>query len=180
MASEVSKSEGWDGVSEPMARQILSQAETYLQAQLQTALAADSRATTMAGLFVTLALAALGGGLGYWDKAGASSPLIAGLIAGGLFTAAAGHAAWAARPIDFYFPGNVPDGWMDCRHAALAPMLGYEAENYGAHINANDIALGANQKALRRSYAFAIAAPLLGAIGWFLPLICSFCPGATA
>lgn len=172
--------DGWVGVSEPMARQILTQAETYLQAQLQSALAADSRATAMAALFVTLALAASGGGLGYWNESGSLSPLLGGLSAGALLTAAAGSAAWAARPINFFFPGNVPDSWMDCRGNDLAAMLGYEAENYGEHIKANDNALGENQRALRRSYGFAIAAPVVGAVAWLLPLICPSSPAATA
>ncbi len=51
----------WDGVTEEMARQILAQGESYLQAQLQTALASDQRSTTMASILVTVA-AAVGAG----------------------------------------------------------------------------------------------------------------------
>jgi hypothetical protein len=164
--------EGWSGVSEAMARQILLQAETYLQAQLQLAISADSRATSMASLYVTLTLAVLGGGLGYWHETGAWSPLLAGLVSGGFLTGAAVFAAWAARPVDFYLPGNVPDGWMECRKNELAPMLGYEAENYGTHIDTNNRILGANQDAIRRAYKLAIAAPIAGAIAWLVTFIC--------
>ena len=170
----------WSEVEEPMARQILTQAETYLQSQLQCAIAADGRATSMAALFVTLALAALGAGFGYSNETDKLSPLLAGLASGALLTAAASCAAWAARPIDFFFPGNVPSSWTALRHERLATMLGYEAENLEGHIAANDLALGENQAAIRRAYWLAIAAPLAGAAAWLLPLICSSSPVGTA
>lgn len=162
----------WSGVTEPMARQILAQGEAYLQAQLQSAIASDSRATSMSGLFVTLALAAVGAGLGYWQQIASVSPLLSGLTAGGLLTAAAALSAWAGRPIDFFYPGNEPRHWFGNRTGDLVQMLGGEAENYDKHIAINDRALGDSQIALRRAYKLGIAAPIAGAVAWLLPLIC--------
>lgn len=166
----------WSGVTEDMARQIAGQGETFLKAQLQAALAADSRATAMAGLYVTLALAVIAAGLGYWDKTGNSSALWSAALAGGLLVVAAILAAWAARPIEFYYPGNQPGQWFDGRRNDLVTMIGGEAENYDARITYNDERLGENQIAIRRAFGFAIAAPLGGVIGWLLPLICSSSP----
>ncbi|MEO6716482.1 MAG: hypothetical protein ABIM50_04445 [Novosphingobium sp.] len=163
----------WALVDEAMARQIQSQGEIFLQAQLHCAIASDSRATTMAGLFITLALAALGGGLGYWHETSSLSPLLSGLMSGALLTAAAALAAWSARPINFFFPGNQPKNWFAGRRDALPIMIGGEAENYQRHIDANDRTLGENQTALRCAYWLAIAAPLAGAVAWLIPAICS-------
>lgn len=167
----------WSDVSEPMVRQILTQGETYLKSQLQAGIAADARATSMTSLFVTLALAVLGAGLGYWQKTGDFSPMLAGLTGGIMLSAAAGSAAWAARPIDFYFPGNEPSNWFEGRKEKLTVMLGGEAENYETHIKANDRALGGNQRAIHRAYALAVTAPLASTIAWFLPFMCSSCQG---
>ena len=167
----------WSGVSEAMARDIKAQGETFMQCQLQAALAADSRATSMAGLYVSLALATFAAGFGYWDKTENLSPLIAGLASGVLFIAAAILAAWAARPIDFYFPGNQPSQWFPGRLNDLVPMIGGEAENYDERIAYNDERLGENQVAIRRAFTLAIIAPFAGAMGWILPLTCPFYPG---
>jgi hypothetical protein len=158
----------WSGVSEDMARQIFAQGETFMQAQLQAALAADSRATTTASIFVTLALAVLAGGLGYLDKAGGHPIVVASLIAGGFLLIGSGFAAWAARPIDFYFPGNQPQQWFPGRKTALAIMLGGEAENYDARIAYNEAKLVANHRAIYAAFWFALASPVAGGIAWWV------------
>jgi len=166
----------WSGVAEPMAREILAQGEKFMQSQLQAALAADSRATSMAGLYITLSLATTAAGAGYWDKAGNISALLACIAAGGSLMAAAILAAWAARPIDFYFPGNQPHQWFPGKMNDIVTMIGGEAENYDERIAYNDERLGENQRAIRRSFMLAIIAPIAGCIGWALPFICSFSP----
>jgi hypothetical protein len=167
----------WSGVDEKMARQILTQGEIFLSAQLQAALAADARATTMAGLYTTLALATLAGGFGYWDKTSDIAPLLAALVAGSLLAVAAAMAAWAARPIDFYFPGNQPSQWFAGRLNNLVTMIGGEAENYDTRIAYNDARLGENQTAIRRAFIVAIVSPLAGALMWGASSICSSFPG---
>ena len=47
----------WSQVSDDMARQILHQGELYLATQVQTAIAADQRATTSASIFSGFAAA---------------------------------------------------------------------------------------------------------------------------
>ncbi len=166
----------WSGVDQKMALQILKQGETYLAAQLQTALAADARAAALAGLYTTLSLAVFAGGLGYWDKTANLSPLLSAIASGTCLAIAAALSAYSARPIDFYFPGNVPKNWIPYRKASLVPMIGGEAEHCDRSIAANDLQLSKNQLAIRRAYWFAIGAPFVGLAAWLLPLICSSCP----
>lgn len=166
----------WTGVSEEMARQIFAQGETFMQAQLQAALAADSRATAMAGIFVTLSLAVLGGSFAYWDSKDSLPILAAGVVAGTLLLASAVAAAWAARPIDFYFPGNQPHQWFPGRMNNLVGMIGGEAENYDARIVFNQERLGENQTAIKVAFWLALAAPLLASTAWIVTMAtCSSC-----
>lgn len=158
----------WTGVSEATARQIMTQGETFMQAQLQAAIAADSRATAMAGLYTTLALAVLGAGFGYSNSADSTSALFAGLCAGVLLIVAAIFANWAARPCDFYFPGNQPSQWFPVKRVALAKLLGGEAENYEARIAFNETTLASNKRALERAHIAAILSPISGIAGWLL------------
>ena len=160
----------WTGVSEDTARQIMAQGETFMQAQLQAAIAADSRATTMAGLYITLALAVLAAGFGYSDITDSNSALLAGLLAGIFLIAAAVFANWSARPCDFYFPGNQPSQWFAVRNIELAQLLGGEAENYEERIVFKDAVLGVNKTALERAHIIAILSPVAGIAGWLLGL----------
>jgi len=171
----------WSGVSDAMARQIVAQGETYLQAQLQAAIASDQRASTMASILATVAAAIIAGSIAYWDKAGDVPVLLAGLTgAVGLLTAA-GFAAWAARPTDFFFPGNQPAHWWEWRKGDFIKMMGGEAENYQRHIEANDEILMHNQRAIWRGFKTAIGAPVAAVLVWgATELIGSFCQGWTA
>jgi hypothetical protein len=160
----------WTGISEDTARQIMAQGETFMQAQLQAAIAADGRATTMAGLYITLALAVLAAGFGYGDSADSSSAVLAGFLAGIFLITAAVFASWSARPCDFYFPGNQPSQWYPVRNVPLTQLLGGEAENYEARIVFNEAVLGQNKTALERAHIIAILAPVAGIAGWLLGL----------
>lgn len=165
----------WADVDRAMAERILAQGETFMTAQLQAALAADSRATTMAGMFITLALAVIAGGVAWGEGASGRPHLIAGFVCGGLFLLAALRASWAARPIDFYFPGNQPSQWWPCRKGDLTAMLGGESENYEERIDYNQDRLSENQKAIRDAFVLAMLAPVLGAAVWLL-FICFSSP----
>jgi hypothetical protein len=165
----------WSGVSEPMVRQIFQQAETFMRAQFDAALAADTRAMTMASVFVTLATAIIAGAIAYGDKAG-HAPAIAGAFAGALvMLIGAALGVWAARPIDFYFPGNQPEKWFPIRGGDLIEALGGESENYARHIAANDAALTANNGALILGAILGVLSPLIGLVVWALTN--AFCRG---
>ena len=118
----------WTGVEEAMARQILAQGEIYLRAQLDTALASDQRATTMGSVVAAIASALLAGSIAYWDKAGSNPVLLAGIATAIVLLISAGFCMWAARPVDFYYPGNQPAHWFPVRTENLVEAIGGEAE----------------------------------------------------
>ena len=156
----------WKIVDLEMAREIKAQGETFLHAQLQAAIASDQRATTMAGVCVTLATAVVAAGIAYWDKAG-SFPILFGAFAGAVsLLFAAGCAGWSARPVDFYYPGNQPRQWYEARNADVKVALGGEAENYDRHIASNQVILTSSRKAINLAFWAAIMSPIIGGAVW--------------
>jgi hypothetical protein len=166
----------WTDVSESMVRQIVQQAETYLQSQFQAGLASDQRAMTIASVLVTVATAAAASALAYWDKTGSLPILAAGLAGATVMLVGAGLGAWAARPVDFYYPGNQPSSWYHCRRGDLVKALGGEAENYEQHIDYNEAILRNNNRAIAWSAKLAIAAPIVAVAVWAV----SLCPFSRA
>lgn len=173
MTDEPDQGIDWATVNEAMARQIFEQGETFLQSQLQVALASDQRAITIAGIYSAIATAVIAGAIAYWDKTDSLAVLLAGLIGGGWMLAGVGLCVWAARATMFYFPGNHPASWYECAGDSLSECLGGEAENYQTRIDANQLALAGNAKALGWGAFFAASAPLIGAGVWLVSTFCS-------
>lgn len=165
-ATTDTKDVDWDGVPEAMVRQIFQQAETYLQAQLQIAIASDARAMTLAGFLVALATALVAASLAYWDKSNSLPVLVGGLAGAAPMVAGAFFAVWAARPLDFYLPGNEPEKWFSVRQENLSEVIGGEAQNYGDHIACNKALIEANASSLILATKCAVAAPVIGAAAW--------------
>ena len=158
----------WTGVSESMARQILHQGETFMQAQLQTAITQDQRAVTAASVFVAVAVALVGGSLAYWDKQADLPMLIGGVVAASAFTIAGIICFWSARPISFFFPGNYPQQWWSENKRTLAVVIGEETENYQVRIEKNARCLDANGRAMRVGVIVALAAAPAAFIAWLI------------
>ncbi len=78
---------------------------------------------------------------------------------------ASAFAAFAARPVTFYFSGNQPSQWFQGRRNELAPMLGGEAENYEARIVFNDRCMSSSKRAVDRALMMAVVAPLAALLG---------------
>jgi hypothetical protein len=151
-----------------MARQILSQGEVHMQAQLDVAIAADQRATTASSLFASIAAATTAATLAYWDKSGDLPILIAGISGSAAMGIGAIITLRAANPVDFYLPGNHPRNWYDCRFEPIPAMLGAEAENYQYRIDRNRDVLLANAATFKQGTTLAVAAPLLALGVWVL------------
>ena len=165
--SETDEGVDWTNTPEPMARDILAQGETFLHAQMQSALASDQRATTMAGLLITISTATFAGVVALWERL-ESDALAAGFTSAAVLLLAAVAAAWAARPIDFWFPGSRPEDWYEGRLCKPADMLGGEAENVQFRIDENEALMSGNQTALRLSFVLALLSPLAGLAVWRL------------
>ena len=157
--TEESEGVDWAGTEQEMVERILRQGEIFVAAQLQAALAADSRSTVMGAMCITLALAAIAAGAAWGEGSRGVPYLVSAFVCGMFLLLAAYRAAWDARPITFYYPGNYPSQWWPNRDCPLVPILGGEAENYEARIVYNGKELTENQEALEDVFAFAILSP---------------------
>ena len=155
-------------ISLEMADRVLRQGELYLQAQLQSAIAADQRATTMAAFFGTLGSAVVAASIAYWDTTSDLPTLIAGLAGAAFMVSGAGVCLWAARPVNFYFVGNHPQSWFDVLGRPLPEVLLGEAENYQDHIVSNTNLLEYNGTCLKWGAATAVVAPVFDFLFWAL------------
>lgn len=151
-----------------MARLILHQGETFLSSQLQVATASDMRALTAASVLTAIGTAVIAATLVYWSEEKNLQLLLAGIACGVVTIIGAFFALWAARPIEFYFPGNHPKEWWDCRTCDLPRAIGGESENYQIRIESNERCLAKNGFALIIGAAIAATAPLIGLIVWLL------------
>jgi hypothetical protein len=156
----------WSGISEAKAKQIYELGQTHLQAQLQTALAADARATATAGLFLALGSAILAAGLSHWAAKGSWPILGAAIIASATFLLAGLRAAWAARPVPFYLPGTPPEKWFEDINSDLSELLGGQAEIDDRDIRRNQTQLVRNANAMRDAFALALLAPVFALVVW--------------
>jgi hypothetical protein len=164
-------------------QQMLAQAETYLNAQLQIGTAADQRALVFAGFIAAIVVAAGGG---------ASALLLAGdsLFLGYLgFATVAGLlvslacAVHAARPVSFEYPGNSPAEWAQdiSTGKSLLDSMREQAAHYATMIETNNRTLESNCIWLRRSQMIALWVLTLGGaacLAFFLtrdliPFLCS-------
>lgn len=158
----------WDDVPLEMAHQILRQGEAYLSAQLQTAIASDQRSTTSASIFTGFAAAIQAASLAYWTNDGQLAVVVGGVVSSICLLCGAFCHFHAARPVDFYFPGNRPEAWFGTRKVKLAVAIGGETENYQFCIAHNDEIIDNNAEWYRRGSRFVLMAPVLGTLSFSL------------
>lgn len=158
----------WDNVPLEMAQQILHQGEMYLSSQLQTAIASDQRSTTSASVFIGFAAALQAASVAYWSDDGQFAVVGGGLISSLFLLCGAFCYFHAARPVDFYFPGNLPEAWFGTRNQKLVAAIGGEAENYQFCIVHNEGILGGNADWYRLGSRFVLVAPIFGLLTFSL------------
>ena len=155
----------WSSVTEPMARQILAQAQTYLQCQWQAGIAADQRAVTTASILITTSTAVTGGAIAYGTASHPDLNIVAaGFIAGWLLLLGAILCFWSARPEPFFSPGNEPSQWWPIRHEDLVKSIGGETENLQKHIEYNNKVLADRSRWFNYGVVAAVTAPLASSI----------------
>jgi hypothetical protein len=121
-------------------REILRQSECYLEAQLAAGLAADQRATTFASILAGSLTVIIGGVativLGESRYQVILLPALPMVIC---FAVSLWLSAEAAKPVDFYYRGNVPMGWLDDiqRKKELEISLAEQAFHYDEMIADN-------------------------------------------
>lgn len=168
MIDPVSETPPDDAIPLAMAERVLQQGELFLQAQLDSALASDQRAMTTAAFFASVAAAITAGVIAYWDNSAEFAVLIAGLSGAMIMAIGACVCLWAARPVDFYFPGTHPACWEGVIHLPLNEVLWGEAQNYQDNIEKNAALLEKNGKVLYRGAMLAAASPLVAIALWLL------------
>lgn len=156
----------WDKVDPLVTEFVLSQAEKYLQTQISTSIAGDQRALTSASIFTTLGGAILAAAIAYWTSERDLAVLIAGVLSGSAAVFGSILCLYAARPVDFYFPGSTPEAWESCLREPLGTSKGIEVENYQERIDYNEDVLARNAKALWWGARVAASSPALGVAVW--------------
>jgi hypothetical protein len=100
----------WDDIPEAGLREILRQAETYLDSSLKVAVAADQRATTLMGIYGAVGVALLVSAATIGTRAQPDLALISAIIAVALLLLCAGLlCGLAGKPVDFYVSGYEPE-----------------------------------------------------------------------
>lgn len=160
----------WAKVDDEIARQIVRHGELQVQAQLQTALAADQRSMTFSAVMAALTTLALGAALAILsDETPTRDVGIPMLVVGTVFVLSLFFAVLSARPIEFVFPGNHPKQLYENAAYLAGPIsenLGTDAENYQTTIEANEKRMKKNARLLLCAYWLSFAAPILGALTW--------------
>ena len=145
------------------------QAEACLDGTVQVAIAADTRATTLAGIFGGGSVALLAGAAtivagGNPDKFHAL--LVSALVAAGAWFVAAMLCAWSGKPRDFFLGGYEPR--LFAKSATdVTWMLRYATEDMQVRIDHNRTTLASNARVLRWGFYIAILG-VLASVGWFL------------
>lgn len=155
------------GASAESVKEIIRQAELRLQAQLQAAIAADSRSNALAAIQAAAAAALV-------VYAGASdvkaTPELAALVAAAFFSAGAMFAAWAARPIPFDFAGLNPSDWaqaIQTREPVDSARRAY-ANYLDDYLQANSTRMAANGESTTRSIKMMAMAPIAAVLVIYL------------
>lgn len=158
--------------SDKQLEQILSHAETFLAAQLQTGLAADQRALVFSGFLATAVVALVGAAGALMLRESHFLGYTAVLTAVGLMIALS-FAIQAARLVDFFLAGNRPCAWeTDIRSGlSLTASLTAQALHYDEMIMDNRATLDANCEKMNLAIVLTFLSLLNGGcafVGFFL------------
>lgn len=109
--------------------EIIRQAEQRMSTQVQMALAADGRAGLIGSLQSTASIGLLIAAFSNIQGEASAAAVGAAL----LLAAAAGFAAWAAKPVAFGLPGTSPCDWIDS--IAEKKSLLIDKAEYACHLD---------------------------------------------
>jgi hypothetical protein len=160
------------GADEPTLKEIMREAESFLEAQLKAALAADQRAMSVVTMSSAITAILIAGTVSFisakvtiWPHVLAIFPIFIGL-----FTAMFSGLS-AAKPVTFCYTGNNPKFWVPdiAAHKILSASLAGQAALYAKGISQNKTVLEENHQHVRRAlvaliYGVTFAAVIEGAI----------------
>ena len=154
----------WDSVKPEMLDFVFEQADKHLAAQLTMGIASDARAISIASIFIGFSGVIVAATTGYWAAIPSCLVLAVGISIGVTLFIAALCCFWAARPVDFYYPGNQPDNWYDVLSSDLTESKAFEIENYDQIISENAKILATNAKWLAAGFIAASLSPVIGVV----------------
>jgi hypothetical protein len=150
---------------EATLREIVREAESYLDAQLKSGLEADKRAMTLAAILAAVISFMVGGTASMIAAEVPIWPQISGVfILVGFLIAALFAAIHAARPTPFGYVGNDPKFWVAdvANKKPLKVSLAEQASFYSRDISANADCLDENHRCVRRALTLALMGILFG------------------
>jgi len=146
-------------VDEPTIREIVREAESFLEAQLKAALAADQRAMALAAMAAAVTAILIGGTVSLiaakvsiWPHILVIAPIFIGLFIA-MFSAVS-----AAKPVNFRYTGNNPKFWAPdvARKQSLVSSLAGQAALYAQGIEENKGVLEDNHRNVKRALSALI------------------------
>jgi hypothetical protein len=168
MTNQVTEEARWNDISEEATREILRQGELYLDRTLQTAIAADQRATTLMGIYgaVGVALLVAGATLGTRPQPELSL-IISIVVAAALILLAGLMCGRAGKPVDFYISGYEPEKIMPSSTDRLW-LLRYICDDVQCRIEANKEILRKSSSRILASFAVSGASVIAGIVIFFV------------
>ena len=150
---------------EAVVDEIIREAEIFIGEQFKAALAADSRALTLASVLGAAATLATGNLISIsgsqphiWPYAFGVVIIILALVLALI------NAVSAAKPISFEYNGNSPDQWLSdiVERKSLAEARAGQAFAYAVGIRTNKISLETNQRRITRAMTIALVGVIVG------------------
>lgn len=164
-------------------KEVIREAESFLSDQLKSALSADSRAMTFAGILAAITSFLVGSSANLissralvWPYSAPVGLIVAFLLLGLFF------AIRAARPTAFEYSGNSPKYWVKDveTQKSLVSSLASQAAIYASDIEKNDAYMAENHKNLGRALWCAFGGVAAGALLELALLSCYFFPACAA
>lgn len=173
MASQENDNIDWRSfaVANPtVLAEIIRQAELRLQAQLQSALAADARAGVLASIqgaaAAGLMVVAMSGEV---SRAAATAALSAGVC----LAVGSVCCAFALRPVPFCIVGNYPSMWLpDLAGESIIGAQAGTAAYYDEHLKKNEAQMASNNGLTRVGIFALVVSPMAGLLGAAVERIC--------
>ena len=154
-------------------KEIVREAEAYIDGQVTLATSADQRASVMASVFAAAgtAIAAALMTVAAQQHDVSYAPILAGGgFAAALFIIGAAFCVAATMPVDFSLPGSQPKNWKrDLENGTpLVQSLAEQAANFQCKIDDNSKVLKRNARLFMMGAISGILAPFMGLVIWIL------------
>jgi hypothetical protein len=166
----------FSNIKSDFRKEIVRGGESYLDGQVKIAASADSRASSLAGMYTAAATALTAGVViaifnAAGDKLAVRLPLLFGGGGAALcFLIGAMLCIRAIQPVGFFLPGCEPANWQEDIEACkeLDDCLGERAKHIQGHIDVNFKVIESNAEKFKWGARFGIAAPFVGVVAWLI------------